>query len=181
MTVTEQNKLVITPKNTVEINGETYRVEEFSDLSLLHLLVIIRDGSTVDFIKKSNACAEIKEVIVPSISDAIILVNRNNKYICHLNAENFGKLCAELISIYYQRKYVQLSKIARTPEQEEEFEAAISMIQSLQIDGVDEANPKNQASDISTAELIIELEEEDPQTKLLKLQAEYQELQQKQS
>lgn len=120
-----------TPQDHVLVAGQKHKVEEFSDISLLPLLVLIHNGARSSLSIRSNAAEEIKEVIVPTIPNSIIYSNLNGVYVSKLGSQETGKLLRELILIYYQKERKRLMSIPEYSGIATDLEEVNRMIESL--------------------------------------------------
>lgn len=152
-----------TPKNTITLRGEVFQVEPFTDLSLVHIMTVLRDGTKSDFQTRSNAGAEIKEVIVPSISNEMISVNRNGKYIFHLTSDEMAELFSQLVLIFYQRNYQKIIGLPAEKQDKEELKASERMIGFFYKEKESQINNEEQITAKETVEILESLSNEEMQ------------------
>ena len=74
---------------TVEIKGEQYAIERFTDAHMLAMLDMFTTRMA-DIHSQSKAGCSIKEIIIPTISDQVISLNGNGLYIIHLNIQEIN-------------------------------------------------------------------------------------------
>lgn len=119
---------------TVQLNGESYPVEKFTDVHMLPLLDMF-GGKMSDVQAQGKAGCSIKEIIVPSISDEIISVNRNGLYIINLGIQELNLLVLQVIKCYhlYELKDIQEGKkskslLAETQQKITQVQEAVNLV-----------------------------------------------------
>lgn len=127
----------------LEIRGQSYKIDEFYNTSLLPLLKLVRDGLE-NFDDRKNAGAEIKEIIVPTIPNSIIKKNLHETYIFNASSEEIGLILSQCIRTYYQRLFNEVvNQENLTPKSKKDLVGYLTMIANFQKIETD-ANALNQ-------------------------------------
>ena len=160
---------------SVQILGESYPTERCTDAHMLAMLEMFTTRMA-DVQAQSKAGCAIKEIIIPSISDKIISINRNGLYIIHLDISELNSLIIQLIKTYhlYDLRDIEEGRKPKSLMQETQEKIAVAQ-EALEINKTQESLEKT----INLTVLSPEETEQAKNSKISDLQEQLKKLQEK--